>query len=126
MTWKCRWCGHTTIWWKGACSLCGVPLPGERRRRPTAIQLGVMLAQSFEAAAEFQAQMDKVELIVKRVPVLDTGIGQALGYADDKAFLQAASEEREKAMALLSVDERARIEAAERELERRIIWGDGT
>lgn len=126
MTWRCRWCGHETIWWKGACVLCGVPLPGERQRRPSAIQFGVMLAQGFRAAAEFQAQMDKVEAIVKRVPVLDTGIGRALGYADDKAFMEAAEREREQAIRSLTTEGRALLEQAEAELERRVIWGDGT
>lgn len=33
MTWKCPWCGHETIWWRGACTLCGVPLRGELRSK---------------------------------------------------------------------------------------------
>lgn len=96
MTWQCRVCGHETVWWKGKCASCGCE------------------------------QGMRAEFDVRTVPVLDTGIGRALGYADDKAFMQAATEERERAMAILSVEERARLEAAERELERRVIFGDGT
>lgn len=124
MTWRCRHCGHETVWWKGACVLCGIPLPGERKRRDGG--LATLLAKGFAAAADFQAQMDKVELMVRRVPVLDTGIGKALGYANDKEFMAAAEAERAEVMKLLSVDERARLERAEAELERRVLWGDGT
>lgn len=123
MTWRCRHCGHETIWWRGACDLCGIPLYGERRRY---VSLGRMLGACFAVAADFERQMAKVEAAFKRVPVLDTGIGRALGYADDRAFMLAGAEERGRALALLSVEERARLEAAERELEWRVIHGDGT
>lgn len=124
MTWECRYCGHLTVWWKGACDLCGAPLHGERRCY-TGNGLCALFGASFAAAADFERTVAKVESLVKRVPVLDTGIGKSFGYADDKAFCEAAQNDRVKRLELLSPEGRVRVELAERELERRVIEGDG-
>lgn len=60
---------------------------------------------------------DEIRLTTHRVPVLDTGIGQEMGYEDDKAFLAAMEEER----AQLPAEVRERLEALEAEMQRRVL-----
>lgn len=63
------------------------------------------------------------EMRVVRFPVLDTGIGQAMGYANDAEFVAAAEAEREATLSLLTPETRARFEEAEAEADRRFLLG---
>lgn len=58
---------------------------------------------------------------IRKVPMLDTSIGQEQGYANDAEFIAAAEAEREQALSLLTPDARARFKAAEVEAERRLL-----
>lgn len=66
-----------------------------------------------------------VEFNVRRVPVLDTGIGQALGYVSDRDFIEQTTAEAERIKAEMTPEMRAAVEAAEAELVRGVIHGDG-
>lgn len=68
---------------------------------------------------------DEFRLEVHTFPMLDTGIGRELGYANDAEFMAAAQAERDRVLFVLTPEARARFEAAEREAERRFLFGDG-
>lgn len=61
---------------------------------------------------------------VHRVPILDTGIGQEMGYANDAEFIAAAEAKREKALSMLTPEARKRFEDADAEIERQFLFGD--
>jgi hypothetical protein len=67
---------------------------------------------------------DEPHIEIHKTPMLDTGIGQSMGYANDAEFIAAAQAEREAALELLTPEARATIEAAEAELERRLLFGE--
>lgn len=66
---------------------------------------------------------DDYEIEIRKVPMLDTGIGREMGFDSDADFLEHAHVEREKALELLTSAERARFEEAEAEAERRFLFG---
>ena len=66
---------------------------------------------------------DDYEIHVVKVPMMDTGIGREAGFRDDAHLIEVATAEREAALSLLTPEARARIEAAESEMQRRFIVG---
>lgn len=58
-----------------------------------------------------------VKITVHRVPMLDTGIGQEAGYANDQEFIEAVDAER----AALDPEVREALEQAERDLARKLL-----
>lgn len=67
--------------------------------------------------------MTEPKFTVQSVPVLDTGIGVEMGYANDAELIEAARIEREAALACLTPEMRARFEAAERAQAVRFVRG---
>lgn len=67
---------------------------------------------------------DGLAMTVRSVPVLDTGIGREMGYANDAEFIDVAEAERAEIMAMLSPEARERLERAERESTQRLLFGD--
>lgn len=69
------------------------PAPSAERGPVTAARRGTLHAMD---------DRDDVELHIVKVPMLDTGIGRFMGYADDAEFVAAAEAEREAALRLLT------------------------
>jgi hypothetical protein len=66
---------------------------------------------------------EEPEIRIVKVPVLDTGIGRARGYANDQELIAATEAERERVLGMLTPEARKRIEDAEAEAERRFLFG---
>jgi hypothetical protein len=69
---------------------------------------------------------DEPEYRIVKMPVLDTGIGRAMGYANDTEFIAAAEAERDAALSMLTPETRQRFEDAEAEADRWFLFGDGS
>jgi hypothetical protein len=64
---------------------------------------------------------DQPRIEIRKVPVIETGVGASMGYVTDAAFITASAEARELALAMLTPDARARFERAEAEQDRRLL-----
>lgn len=62
-----------------------------------------------------------VKMEVVYVPMLDTGLGQMAGYANDVELVEAWKKERAELEALLTPETLAKLDAAEREVDRRLL-----
>ena len=70
--------------------------------------------------------MSEPRLTVHTVPMHDTGLGREAGYANDAELIEAGKKQRVEAEALLTPEALARIDAAEAELTRRVLFGADT
>lgn len=59
------------------------------------------------------------KLTVRRVPILDTGIGREAGFANDAEMIEAGRKQRAELEELLTPEALARLDAAEDEAMRR-------
>lgn len=61
------------------------------------------------------------KIVTHARPMLDTGIGQEMGFDSDRAFLDHQAQELRK----LGADHRAAVEEIQRDMTRRLLFGDG-
>lgn len=61
---------------------------------------------------------------VKRVEMFDTGLGREAGYANDEELIAVARERRAELERLLTPEALARLDAAEDEATRRLLFGE--
>jgi hypothetical protein len=65
--------------------------------------------------------MTERDVRVVRVPVQDTGLGREAGYANDEELVEAAKAMRSDMERYLTPEALARLDAAERELDKKFF-----
>jgi hypothetical protein len=68
---------------------------------------------------------DEHKLTIRTCPVLDTGIGQSLGYRDDKHLIEASEAERAEIDEMLTPEAAARIRRNENAAHLAFLFGQG-
>jgi hypothetical protein len=66
----------------------------------------------------------KHRLRIVKVPVLDTGIGQSLGYRDDRHLIEAGEAKRAEINEMLTPEAAAKLRKVDEDLDRRFLFGD--
>lgn len=66
---------------------------------------------------------DKPRITVHKVPMLDTGLGQEAGYANDAEMIAAYQAQRVELEQLLTPEALARLDEAEDAATRRLLFG---